>query len=66
VVAIDLVDPTRHDSPFRERSGRAASTGRARGETFRVAAEQLGSAASYLDLSVYDLDRARVGGSTSS
>jgi tRNA (mo5U34)-methyltransferase len=61
VVAIDIVDPGQQDSPFRERPGRAGPGGRGRGETFRAAAEQLGSAASYRDLSVYDLDPALVG-----
>ena len=58
VVATDLVDPARQDSPVGP--GRGAS-GAARGATFRVAAELLGSRAEYRDLSVYDLDPEEIG-----
>jgi tRNA (mo5U34)-methyltransferase len=62
VLAIDLVDPQRSDTPLPER-GRQGPTPpeRLRGRTFQVAAELLGSRVVYRDLSVYDLDRADVG-----
>jgi tRNA (mo5U34)-methyltransferase len=59
VVAIDLADPTRQDAPVGRR-GRGPSPP-LRGETFRLAAELLGSRAEYRDLSVYDLDPADIG-----
>jgi tRNA (mo5U34)-methyltransferase len=61
VVAIDLVDPARHDSPFRQRHGRSTPPRRLRGTTFRLAADLLGSRAHYRDLSVYDLDPREIG-----
>jgi tRNA (mo5U34)-methyltransferase len=61
VVAIDLVDPDRQDSPVRERRSRPVPPQLHRGRTFRVAADLLGSRARYRDLSVYDLDPDEVG-----
>jgi tRNA (mo5U34)-methyltransferase len=58
VVAIDLVDLSRHDTPARERRERGERESR---ERFRVAAELLGSTVEYLDLNVYDLDPEDVG-----
>jgi hypothetical protein len=55
VVAIDLADPERQDSPVSEPVQGPYSQPR-RGGTFRVAAELVGSRAEYRDLSVYDLD----------
>jgi tRNA (mo5U34)-methyltransferase len=56
VVAIDLADPDRQDAPVAERGRRDATPQSLRGDTFRVAADLLGSRAQYRDLSVYDLD----------
>jgi tRNA (mo5U34)-methyltransferase len=61
VVAIDLADPERQDSPASERGRRPEQAQPRRGGTFRVAAELLGSRAEYRDLSVYDLDPRDVG-----
>jgi tRNA (mo5U34)-methyltransferase len=61
VVAIDLADPERQDSPVSERGRRPEQAQPRRGGTFRVAAELLGSRAEYRDLSVYDLGRHNVG-----
>jgi tRNA (mo5U34)-methyltransferase len=61
VVAIDLVDPARQDSPLVERRVRATPSEQRRGRTFRTAAEVLGSRADYRDLSVYELDPGHVG-----
>ena len=58
VVAVDLLEPGRQDAP--PRPGRS-SGGPTRGETFRVAAELLGSRATLLDRSIYDLDPADLG-----
>jgi tRNA (mo5U34)-methyltransferase len=60
VVAIDLADPERQDSPVAERKPRSRPQPR-RGLTFAAAAELLGSQAEYRDLSVYDLDPRDVG-----
>ena len=59
VMAIDLVDPRRQDSPV-GRAGGGPEPPR-RGETFALAAEMLGSGAAYRDLSVYDLRPEDVG-----
>jgi tRNA (mo5U34)-methyltransferase len=56
VVASDIVDVNRGDVPVEKRE-RPPSPFR-RGETFRVAAEALGSKVEYRDRSVYDLDPA--------
>jgi tRNA (mo5U34)-methyltransferase len=61
VVAIDLADPERQDSPVSERARRPEQAQPRRGGTFRVAAELLGSRAEYRDLSVYDLRAPDVG-----
>ncbi len=61
VVAIDLVDPERHDSPFSRRHGPPTPPRALRGTTFRLAADLLGSRADYRDLSVYDLDPGDIG-----
>jgi tRNA (mo5U34)-methyltransferase len=61
VVAIDLVDPERQDSPVTDRRRGPTPPEWLRGRTFRVAADLLGSHAEYRDLSVYDLDSRRVG-----
>jgi tRNA (mo5U34)-methyltransferase len=61
VVAIDLADPERQDSPVSERARRPEKAQPRRGGTFRVAAELLGSRAEYRDLSVYDLGPRDVG-----
>jgi tRNA (mo5U34)-methyltransferase len=61
VVAIDLADPERQDSPVTERSRLPTSPHELRGGTFRIAAELLGSRAEYRDLSVYDLDPRETG-----
>lgn len=58
VLAIDVADPARQDAPYRRRD---RPGGRRRGETFRVAAEALGSKAELRDSSVYDLDAADLG-----
>jgi tRNA (mo5U34)-methyltransferase len=61
VVAIDLVDPDRQDSPVADRRTAPTPPQWLRGRTFRVAAELLGSRAQYRDLSVYDLDPREIG-----
>jgi tRNA (mo5U34)-methyltransferase len=61
VVAIDLVDPERQDSPVADRRPGPTPTEWLRGGNFRVAAEVLGSRAQYRDLSVYDLDPGDIG-----
>jgi tRNA (mo5U34)-methyltransferase len=61
VVAIDLVDPERQDSPVADRRGHTTPEEWLRGRTFQVAAALLGSRAEYRDLSVYDLDPRHVG-----
>jgi tRNA (mo5U34)-methyltransferase len=61
VVAVDLVDPGRQDGPVRARPRPPVPADHHRGRTFRVAADLLGSRATYRDLSVYDLDPADVG-----
>jgi tRNA (mo5U34)-methyltransferase len=61
VLAIDLADPERQDSPVRERGSRTEQARPRRGDAFRVAAELLGSRAAYRDLSVYDLHPRDVG-----
>jgi tRNA (mo5U34)-methyltransferase len=61
VVAIDLVDPERQDSPVGERRPLPTPQEWLRGRTFQVAAELLGSRAEYRDLSVYDLDPREIG-----
>jgi tRNA (mo5U34)-methyltransferase len=61
VVAIDLADPERQDSPVAERRRGPSQSQVFRGGTFRLAAELLGSRAQYRDLSVYDLDPHEVG-----
>ena len=58
VVAVDLLDPGQQDEPAGRRRGVA---GPARGETFRLAADLLGSRATLLDRNIYDLDPADVG-----
>jgi tRNA (mo5U34)-methyltransferase len=60
VLAIDLADPDRQDSPVAERRPGSRKPAR-RGRTFAAAAELLGSHAEYRDLSVYDLDASGVG-----
>jgi tRNA (mo5U34)-methyltransferase len=61
VVAIDLADPGRQDSPAAEGRCGATPPQSLRGGTFRVAAELLRSRVQYRDLSVYDLDPGDVG-----
>jgi tRNA (mo5U34)-methyltransferase len=61
VVAIDLTDPERQDSPVTERTRGPTPQRALRGGTFRVAKELLGSRAEYRDLSVYDLDPREIG-----
>jgi tRNA (mo5U34)-methyltransferase len=61
VVAVDLVDPRQQDAPARNPRPEEVAPEDRRGRTFRVAAELLGSRATYRDLSVYDLDEADVG-----
>ena len=61
VVAIDLVDPERQDSPVARRRRDATPSQSLRGSTFRVAADLLRSRAQYRDLSVYDLDPRDIG-----
>ncbi|HEX8802543.1 MAG TPA: methyltransferase domain-containing protein, partial [Acidimicrobiales bacterium] len=66
VVAVDLVDPARHDAPVGEAPVGGAPAGgghggQERGRTFRVAAGLLGSRARYVDASVYGLDPAVLG-----
>ncbi len=57
VLATDLADPAQQDTPY----GRGDRQGDRRGETFRLAAEALGSQAELRDSSVYDLDAADLG-----
>jgi tRNA (mo5U34)-methyltransferase len=45
MLAIDLIDPERQDAPLVRRGRRSAPPQRRRGDTFRVAAELLGSRA---------------------
>ena len=61
VVAIDLVDPQRQDSPADEPRRGPTPPSALRGHTFRVAADLLGSRAQYRDLSVYDLNPDDIG-----
>ena len=63
VVATDLADPGEQDSLWRDgvaTRNRGQGPPR-RGETFRIAADALGSRVAYLDRSVYDLDPEEVG-----
>jgi tRNA (mo5U34)-methyltransferase len=60
VLAIDLADPARQD-PFPDRRTEPTPPEWLQGQSFRVAAELLGSRAEYRDLTVYDLDPAGVG-----
>jgi tRNA (mo5U34)-methyltransferase len=62
VHAIDLVDPARQDAPYRQHLQRGPTPpAQLRGQTFRTAAELLGSRVAYHDLNVYDLDPATIG-----
>jgi SAM-dependent methyltransferase len=62
VHAIDLVDPARQDAPHRQRLGRDSTPpAQLRGQSFRTAAELLGSRVAYHDLNVYDLDPSGIG-----
>jgi tRNA (mo5U34)-methyltransferase len=62
VHAIDLVDPARQDAPYHRRLKRDPTpSDQLRGETFRTAAELLGSHVQYHDLNVYDLDPGDIG-----
>jgi len=63
VVAVDLVDPRRQDSPCGRSAAASAPTPahELRGRRFELAARVLGSRATYLDRSVYDLDPEDVG-----
>lgn len=62
VHAIDLADPARQDAPYRQRPERRPTPpAQLRGQTFRTAAELLGSRVTYHDLNVYDLDPASIG-----
>ena len=63
VVAVDLVDPRRQDRPHGRGVPPPAPTpaSELRGGRFALAAEALGSRATYLDRSVYDLDPDDVG-----
>jgi len=61
VVAMDLVDPVRHDVPVTRRRVAPTTSAPLRGRAFRTAADLLGSRAEYLDLDVYDLSPAQVG-----
>jgi len=58
VVATDITEASGQDLPVRKRGRRA---GIARGETFRIAAEVLGSKAVFRSRNVYDLDPAEDG-----
>lgn len=60
VLGIDLADTTRLDLPFDLRLNNRSPATRP-GQTFRLAADLLGSCAVWNDLSVYDLSPARVG-----
>jgi tRNA (mo5U34)-methyltransferase len=62
VHATDLVDPARQDAPYHQRLGRRpALPAQLRGQSFRTAAELLGSRVAYHDLNVYDLDPSGIG-----
>lgn len=61
VLAIDLGDPSHMDIPIGLRAGDEVSGDEARGSTFRVAAELLGSSATWRNLNVYDLSETRAG-----
>lgn len=60
VVAVDLFDPSKQDSPP-ARSPGSLRDSPPRGATFRVAAELLGSDARLLDRNIYELDPRDVG-----
>jgi tRNA (mo5U34)-methyltransferase len=61
VVAIDLADPSHMDIPIGQPAGSDESGREPRGTTFRLAAELLGSSATWRNLSVYDLSETRAG-----
>ena len=62
VHAIDLVDPAKQDAPYDQRLKRDLTPlAQLRGQTFRAAAELLGSHVQYHDLNVYDLDPGGIG-----
>jgi tRNA (mo5U34)-methyltransferase len=61
VLAIDLADPSRMDLPLGMRAENRDEPEQARGATFRVAADLLGSKATWRNLSVYDVSETRTG-----
>jgi tRNA (mo5U34)-methyltransferase len=61
VLAIDLTDPSHMDVPAGLPAGVVEPGGETRGTTFRLAAQLLGSAATWRNLSVYDLSETRAG-----
>ncbi|WP_249010128.1 class I SAM-dependent methyltransferase [Conexibacter sp. DBS9H8] len=63
VVAVDVLDPRRWDWPVGAEAATRAAVGErhAGGDGFRIAAQTLGSTVTREDVSVYDLDPARVG-----
>jgi hypothetical protein len=62
VHAIDLVDPAKQDAPYDQRLKRDPTPlAQLRGQSFRAAAELLGSHVQYHDLNVYDLDPGGIG-----
>lgn len=58
VVAVDLLEPGQQDVPV---ANRRRSQGPRRGDTFRLAADLLGSRVTLLDRNVYDLDPTDIG-----
>jgi tRNA (mo5U34)-methyltransferase len=62
VHAIDLADPAHQDVPYHQRLERDSTPpARLRSQSFRTAAELLGSRVVYHDLNVYDLDPRGIG-----
>jgi tRNA (mo5U34)-methyltransferase len=63
VIAVDVLDPRRWDWPAGSEAATRAAVGErhAGGDGFRIAAGALGSTVTREDVSVYDLDPARVG-----
>ena len=63
VVAMDLLDASRHDAPYSKRVAGPGPMLTERKSAFELAARLRGSAVEYRDLSVYDLETAQLGDS---